>query len=219
MRTYIKCALATFRFRGYRPQKVTWNSLMNWLRPYTPQDQHHLLSLLDNVKYLTEEETRRILVNHNRSLLNYLNLSKIPDDKIIYVQLHDAGSSSPVMLNMLRDAANLERRGCQFVGSNDVKQLNKLTSDLEEGAIIYVDDFVGTGDQFEGLRKFIGEYIPPENFNLVHFVRIGGTAGFHLVCKPFLKTAHRAYGTSIMENRSKAMGWAACRPNRLLRCT
>jgi hypothetical protein len=159
LRTYVKCARAWVRFRGYQPQKVTWKSLMNWLRPYNAQDQHHLLELLDSVNYLTEEETRRILVNQNRSLLNYLSLCKIPPEKIIYVQLHDAGSSSPVMLNMLRDAANLERRGCKFVDSNNVRRLNELTGELEEGAIIYVDDFVGTGDQFEGVRQFIGEYI------------------------------------------------------------
>ena len=38
-------------------------------------------------------------------------------------------------------------------GSNDI------TNQLGEGAIVYVDDFVGTGDQLAKVRSFIGEYI------------------------------------------------------------
>src|SRR6185369_10284007 len=80
-------------------------------------------------------------------------------EKIIYVQIDDAGSSSPVMLNYLRNRAGLERLGCKLVDSNNVKGFNEFTNQLGEGAIVYVDDFVGTGDQFAGVRDFIAEFI------------------------------------------------------------
>jgi len=83
-----------------------------------------------------------------------LRKAGIPPKKLIYTQIHDAGSSSPFMLNMLRDSAGLERLGCNFIDSRDSLNLNKLTNKVEEGAIIYVDDFVGTGDQFSEARDF-----------------------------------------------------------------
>jgi hypothetical protein len=59
-----------------------------------------------------------------------------------------------VMLNILRDAAGLDRLGCHFVDAHDSLKLNKVTNDVGVGALIYVDDFVGTGSQFSKERQF-----------------------------------------------------------------
>ena len=79
--------------------------------------------------------------------------------QLIYVQVHDAGSSSPVMLNMLRDAARLEQRGCSFLDSNNTRGITEMTNDLGEGALIYVDDFVGSGTQLSEARDFAAKYV------------------------------------------------------------
>src|ERR1700756_1228438 len=73
--------------------------------------------------------------------------------------LHDAGSSSPVMLNLLRDAARSERRGCPLIDGNNSLRLHEVTNQLGEGAIVYVDDFSGTGKQFCETRKFVSRSI------------------------------------------------------------
>jgi hypothetical protein len=75
--------------------------------------------------------------------------------QFIYVQVHDAGSSSPVMLNLLRDAAGLERMGCKFLDAHDSMRLIKTMNEIGEGALIYVDDFLGTGKQFCGERDSV----------------------------------------------------------------
>jgi len=85
--------------------------------------------------------------------------SGIPPKKVIYVQVHDAGSSSPLMLNMLRDAARLQQRGCRFLDARDIKGLYNATNELEDGAIIYVDDFAGSGNQFCESRDFFAQHI------------------------------------------------------------
>lgn len=159
MRAHWKCLRAVMKYKGYRPQGVTRLTFMRWLRQYNPEDQGHILSLLDKVVYLTEDETKRSLLYLNRMLLRRLNQAGIPDEKVVYVQLDDAGSSSPVILNLIRDAANLERRHCRFIDSNNVRGISDLTNELEEGAIVYVDDFCGTGHQFTGVREFLGEFI------------------------------------------------------------
>ena len=122
-------------------------------------DQHDAAKLLDRILYFSESDTRRILVEQNAALVRRLRDAGIPQKKLIYIQVHDPGSSSPVMLNLLRDAAGLERTGCQFVDSRDALGINKATNKYGEGALIYVDDFAGTGNQFCKARDFAFKHV------------------------------------------------------------
>lgn len=145
---------ATLRFRDYRPQPVTFRSAKRWIKQFDKQDRRHVGFMLDKITYLSEPNTRKILVEQNAALMKRLAAAGVSPKKLIYVQVDDAGSSSPMMLNMLRDAAGLQRLRCRFVDSRDVMGLNKATNEVGEGAIIYVDDFVGSGDQFCTGRDF-----------------------------------------------------------------
>lgn len=149
----------TRRFYDYKPQAVTVGTIKIWLQQFEEKDQKTLIAFLDKVFYLSEKNVEKLLVDLNKSLLARLNESQITPKNIIYVQIHEAGSSSPVILNMIRDRALLERKGCHFIDSKDVRALNELTNKLENGAIIYVDDFVGTGNQFCEVRDFVAPYI------------------------------------------------------------
>jgi hypothetical protein len=147
------------RFPDYRPQPVTWIRTLRWLRQFEANDRRGIRLLLDHIIYFTEEIVRKALVEQNEALMRRLIEVGLQPEKFIYVQVHEAGSSSPVMLNLLRDAAGLEQRGCRFVDANDTLGLNKLTNELEEGALIYVDDFVGTGTQFCEARDFAAQFV------------------------------------------------------------
>jgi hypothetical protein len=63
------------------------------------------------------------------------------------------------MLNLLRDAAGLQRTGCHLIDGNNGLLLNSTTNALGEGAIVYVDDFAGTGVQFCETRQFISQSV------------------------------------------------------------
>jgi hypothetical protein len=147
------------RFPGYLPQPVTIYSLNRWLRQFEAKDRRYVSLLLHYIIYLSEAMVRKILVEQNTALMNRLAASGLPPEKLIYVQVHEAGSSSPVMLNLLRDAAGLEQRGCRFLDANDTLGFNRITDEVEEGALIYVDDFVGTGTQFCQARDFAAQFI------------------------------------------------------------
>lgn len=145
---------AALRFRDYKPRPLTFLSARRWVLQFDKEVQTDALTLLDNVIYLSESDTKRILVEQNEALMKRLADAGLPAKKLIYVQIHDPGSSSPVMLNLLRDACNLERRGCRFMDSRTPLALSKLMNELGEGALIYIDDFVGTGNQFCEARDF-----------------------------------------------------------------
>lgn len=156
---------AALRFHDYKPKPLTLLATSRWIRQFEKQDQRHAALLLDNVIYLSEAETRKILLEQNEVLMKRLAAAGLPPQKLIYVQVHDPGSSSPVMLNILKDAAHLEHRGCKFIDSRDTLGLNRMTSDLREGALIYIDDFVGTGNQFCEARDFAAKHVVMGNFS------------------------------------------------------
>lgn len=148
-----------FYFRDYRPQPVTLSSLWKWLSQYPSSSRNYLLRLLDVVIYLSEKVTVQNLISLNQDILERLNSDGIGVRRIIYVAIDTAGSSSHVMLNLLRDAENLERKGANFADSRDARTLQDLTNKLEYGAIVYVDDFAGSGDQFYENRQWVAQFI------------------------------------------------------------
>jgi hypothetical protein len=159
MLEFLALARARWRFKDYRPEKVTFKGARRWLAQFDKLDRPTIASLLDRIVYFSERETKKILIDQNDALLRKLKDSGLRLRNIIYVQLHDAGSSSPVMVNMLKDGARLEPLGCKFRDSRDALGLNHLTNTLTEGAIVYVDDFLGTGTQFYESRDFVMENI------------------------------------------------------------
>jgi len=146
-------------FKHYKPQPVSISIFRRWLRQFPSRVRSHLVFLFCKVIFITEEQARSAIFTLNEKIIDKLDADGIRPEQIIYVQIDKAGSSSPVMLNMLRDVANLSRRGFKFIDSRDIEGLQKLTSDINTGAIIYVDDFSGTGKQFTRNRKWVAEYI------------------------------------------------------------
>lgn len=153
MRDLLFCLKSAFRYPGYLPQPVTFLRVMRWLRQFKKEDRKKITQLLDKIIYLSATMVRQALVDQNAALMGNLATAGFTPEQLIYVQVHDAGSSSPVMLNLLRDAAQLEQRGCRFLDSKNSLGLHRLTNQLGQGAIIYVDDFVGTGMQFLDARE------------------------------------------------------------------
>jgi len=161
---------ARWVFRDYRPQPVTFGSISSWLQQFQCEDRRAVLGLLGRVQYISEGRAEDLLMRLNESLLSRLRASGIPERNVIYVQMHDPGSSSGVMLNMVRDACRLQRRGCWFIDSKNVRDLHEVTTQLETGAIVYVDDFCGSGHQFSDVRDFLADHIVgafPEFFLLL----------------------------------------------------
>jgi hypothetical protein len=130
-----------------------------WFEQFDKRFAKTLRFLLRRVIYVSEEETTNRLLSLNSVILNRLEKDGLSPNNIIYIQIDSAGSSSAAMLNKLRDAARLERKGCRFLDSKDIPMISEVTDALGEGAIIYIDDFIGTGRQFSRSQKRVREYV------------------------------------------------------------
>ena len=108
---------------------------------------------------MTKQEVIQSLLELNSRAIAALRKDGVGYERVIYVTTDSAGSSSGVMLNMLRDRGNLERKGVKFLDSRDARGIRATTTELGHGALIYVDDFAGTGKQFTRSRKRAAEYV------------------------------------------------------------
>ena len=148
------------KFKDYSPTKVTRQSIGNWLNQYDKKDHEILIKLLKKIIYYSQEDIKRFLIAKNSKLLNKLANVDIQNKNTIYVTIDETASSSHVILNLLRDLCQLEKRGCKLVDSNDILHLNRVVNDLGSGAVVYVDDFAGTGNQLCKSRDHIVNNIP-----------------------------------------------------------
>lgn len=154
--SYIRAA---WRLRSYEPKKVTLGSLIEWTRQFPKDYRTDLIRLVANLRFISEKETIGYLVDLNQKVLCALQKDGIGIHNVIYVSTSTAGSSSSVMLSLLRDHANLERQGATLLHYGEAMKIQQYTRKLKRGAIVYVDDFAGTGKQFIRSRRDVAEYV------------------------------------------------------------
>jgi hypothetical protein len=184
------------RLRTYRPNTLGFWSVREWLRQYPREQRRALMKLLNSVRYFDETEINAALVAGNNEIVARLEADGIEQDNIIYVQHDDAGSSSGVMLNLLRDAAQLQLVDAVLLDGANKNEISKWTNHLQVGAIVYVDDFAGTGNQFLLNRKSVAPFIA------------GSFSEFYLsvvVCEEAKERIEAASVVSVAGNIHRAM--------------
>ena len=160
MYRYLKVLrMIIWQFRGYAPQPVTPRAVYRWLKQFPTPVRRSLLLLLQYIVFISEIEAKASLVKLNQRIVDRLRGDGIGYDRIIYVAIDKAASSSHIMLGILRDAINLEKgKRAYLIDSGNIKELQETTARLGKGAIIYVDDFSGTGKQFRRSRDWAAQY-------------------------------------------------------------
>ncbi|MCY4108808.1 MAG: hypothetical protein OXG11_07255 [Chloroflexi bacterium] len=113
--------------------------------------------LAANLVFLSKKQIIGELKRLNAEIEKRLNADGVSPNNIVYVALDDPPSSSPAMCRLLRNEGGLSRR--KFVASTSVSEIKRATRSLGTGAIVYVDDFAGTGSQFKAARNDVREYI------------------------------------------------------------
>lgn len=169
---YAFALAAAWKFFDYRPQRVTPRLALRWIEQFPKTHHPALRSLIQSVEFVNERSMVTTLAELNIQLLRKLKENGVKPSKVIYACIHDAGSSSSTVLGLLRDKCRLENLGCRFIEANNTLGFHKLTKELEAGAIVYVDDFAGTGDQFCQSREILSQTIVGNfsEFFLVHTI-------------------------------------------------
>ena len=155
----VAASRARMRLRTYEPKKVTIKSVRRWAQQFPKDIRVDLVNLAADLIFISKKQVSTWLVMLNEDILSSLESDDIQINGVIYVTTDTAGSSSSVMLNLLRNRANLERRNAIFLDHKDVLTIHRTTMRLGRGAIVYVDDFAGTGNQFMRSRRNVRQYV------------------------------------------------------------
>ena len=113
--------------------------------------------LAANLVFLSQKQIISELTRLNAEIEERLVADGVSPNNIVYVALDDPPSSSPAMCRLLRDQGGMSGR--KFLAATSVSDINRATKSLRTGAIVYVDDFAGTGTQFKAARNDVREYI------------------------------------------------------------
>ena len=159
VRLYLAASRIRIHLRTYEPQKVTTSRTRQWALQFPEDIRIELMKLARKLIFISKNQVRDWLVRLNEDILSRLRIDNIEVAEVIYVTTDTPGSSSGVMLNLLRDGAKLQRRRARFIDHKDAVAIHQTTRELRRGAIVYVDDFAGTGDQFMKTRKHVKEYV------------------------------------------------------------
>jgi hypothetical protein len=149
------CIQTSYKFRGYRQKIVTPLIVLEWLRQFDRSDRKLLRKLVRKLVYIKEKHLIELLLQAHRKLLDFLREAEFSREQVIFLSFDEAGSSSATVLNLLRDAAHLEAQNCEILDARDLSKLGTLTYKLGEGVLVYVDDFVGSGNQVSKNINFV----------------------------------------------------------------
>jgi len=159
-----RCALKILIFwhktKSYNQNKISLASIYNWLCQFQENDREMIVLLFSYIRFYSQEKITQILLKQNENLLQKMKKNGIEPDHIIYITVDEPASSSHLMLNLLRDAGHLQRLRVHFMDSKNILGIIQKTNELGSGAIVYVDDFAGTGNQFLNSRKDIADGVP-----------------------------------------------------------
>ena len=118
-----------------------------------------MVRFLGNIIFISGAQTEQFLLQGNNTIISRLTAEGLGTRNIIYVAIDSPGSSSGVMLNLVRDRQNMLARGSRFLYPNDSDLMMRYTNELGSGAVVYVDDFSGSGDQFMKNRNRMAQFI------------------------------------------------------------
>ena len=147
------------RLRDYEPNRgrLTLRRVRDWVNQFPKASRDDVARLAANLEYFSTSRIVRDLETLNTQIAARLSADGIPASNIVYVAFDDPPSSSPAMCKLLRDQGGLS--GAKFVAATSGLEINKVTTSLATGAIVYVDDFSGTGQQFMSARADVRENI------------------------------------------------------------
>ena len=145
--------------RDYEPNagRLTFCRVRNWVNQFPKTSRDDVARLAANLEYFSKNRIVRSLEGLNAQIVERLSADGVQPSNIVYLALDDPPSSSFAMCKLLRDQGGLS--GAKFLAATSGLEINKVTSRLGTGAIVYVDDFSATGKQFRTALNDVRENI------------------------------------------------------------
>ncbi len=202
--------LAT-EFGGYEPVAVNDVRIHRWLRQFGPQDYDLGLSFLQEIQYYAAARQQQLCKVLHKLVVEEVNGVGISAKKTVYVPMGAAGESGHMIAYRYERANRLS--GGKVV---DLLNVPRVIHERKGVAIVFLDDFVGTGAQAVSYWNDRVKDVVPGNIPLFYAVLVGcqggaknveGNTPLRVVCSHYL-TEDRILGSTKC-NRFSLAGRAA----------
>jgi len=143
-------------------EDVSHGQILRWIAQFSDQHLDLASKVLFRIRYYNASQIRVMTRELVRSVLE--TLDDIDRKKIYFVPVGAPGSSSNIIARVLRDLGKMgSTRGIKMAMMTD---LEKLKPD-EVSAIVFVDDFSGTGDQLRVWWETVEQLVLPKKADVV----------------------------------------------------
>lgn len=148
----LRCHRVAKRFPGYEPRPISWMSVARYVRQFEKGARESVFKMLESIQYLPKAQARHELESRLNLLLSRADAAGITRENIFILPASTKGSSSGEMVAFLRDANEKRGLGVTMFEGNTLA-LRAALRGASAALVVFVDDFIGSGKQFEGSYK------------------------------------------------------------------
>jgi hypothetical protein len=152
------------RYATYQPRVVDKAKIAKWLLQFDIAHYDIFLRLLESVNYYSEIRLNGLLQALHLHVIARLSTDGIiSPDRIFFIPGGGAGKSAGAIATSYRRVNNLANASFNFT---DLSQLTGVRfieeSNGLKNAYVFLDDFIGTGDQFSDFwNDTLSQFLPP----------------------------------------------------------
>ena len=151
------------KFGSYQPQNVDRERLRVWLRQVDPQDYDLLLRVLENIEFYDLPRLQNLLQTLHKALRVQTTTDGFRKlENLVFAPMGETAESGQEIIRRYRDINRLGNSNARLV---QVIELPKILYEAKKAgeklAVVFLDDFIGTGKQ-------VSDYWKDEVSQLIH---------------------------------------------------
>lgn len=150
-------------FSDYQPFKgMGVPHLMNWLCQFDPEHWSLAMALAKAIQYYNSACIDNLLRALGKAMLQHIKREAVPLSNVLYVPARGPAESGQDIARRYQNINNLRPRKKQFV---DILSLQERLFECKKPMVVFLDDFIGTGEQIcdywnDVVSQLVPEYLP-----------------------------------------------------------
>lgn len=193
------------RFRDYKPRRITPLIAFRFLAQFPRRERKIVVRLLDHICYIKHSEAVQNVLSEVMQIVNKLVHDGTREELIFVVPASKAGKSSVVMFEEISARIRQMFPSLSFLSDGATTGIRDQIPFRSQSAVIFVDDFVGTGEQFQGSLKAWTEVLEGRDSRFFLVVAAACEEG-----KRRVEDGGAQVCSTVMHDANERM-WAKCR--------
>lgn len=149
---------------SYQPQAVSREKLRLWLEQFEAQDYDLLIRVLENIEFYDLSRLQNLLRALHRAIRTQASNDGFRNlENLVFAPMGETAESGQEIIKRYRDVNRINNTKAKLAQIIELpKLLYEANKAGEKLAVVFLDDFIGTGSQVSGYWKnVLSQYIYP----------------------------------------------------------